>query len=405
MTEPRTTRQDGRQAEEQRRSPVVRAGLRIAYLHPGSVPSLYANSVHAMRMCDAFTEAGHDVTLYTAPGTYTVPDPHAYYGVRHRFTVTTVRSPDYSPAGYRDRADRVRLLLTRDPPDLIYGHDLYALTAAAEVAPLVYETHRLRDDPNTLRIEEDLLRNTPPARIVVITRALGQDYRLAYGHLGSLPIVVAPEAAEEPRTPAHRQDPPPLPGRPGAPSIGYVGHLYEGRGIHLVLALANRFPDCDFHLVGGAPEDLDRWRKRGGPPNAYFHGHRPPGAVEAYYPLFDVVLAPYQAKVYTAGSHCETSRWASPMKIFEYMAHGRAIIASDLPVLREVLQDGVNCLLRPPDDLEAWAEAVGRLVTDTTLGRSLGEKARRQFLHSHTWSQRAHLVLADLDTSGAGAEQ
>ncbi|MFD9540891.1 glycosyltransferase family 4 protein [Streptomyces sp. NPDC060022] len=374
--------------------------MRIAYLHPGSVPSVYANSVHAMRMCDAFTQAGHEVTLYTAPGTYTVDDPHAYYGVRHHFSVTTVPSPDYSPAGYRARADRVRSLLTRDPPDLIYGHDLYALTAAAAVAPLIYETHRLRDDPNTLRIEEKLLRDTPPARIVVITHALGRDYRRAYGHLGTLPIVVAPEAAEELRTPTRPQSPPPMPGRPDAPNIGYVGHLYEGRGIDLVLALADRLPDCDFHLVGGAPEDLARWRKRGGPANVYFHGHRPPGAVHAYYPLFDVVLAPYQAKVYTAGGHCETGRWASPMKLFEYMSHGRAIIASDLPVLREILQDGVNCLLRPPDDPNAWADAVAHLVTDAVFGRSLGDAARQQFLHRHTWRHRANLVLAGPDTTG-----
>ncbi|MFD5208688.1 glycosyltransferase family 4 protein [Streptomyces anulatus] len=402
MTEPCPAPADRPPEEEQQHPPAPRAGagVRIAYLHPGSVPSVYANSVHAMRMCDAFAQAGHEVTLYTAPGTYTVDDPHAYYGVRHHFSVTPVPSPDYSPAGYRARADRVRSLLTRNPPDLIYGHDLYALTAAAGVAPLIYETHRLRDDPNTLRIEENLLRGTPPARIVVITHALGRDYRRAYGHLGALPIVVAPEAAEESHTLTRPQSPPPMPGRPDAPNIGYVGHLYEGRGIDLVLALADRFPDCDFHLVGGAPEDLTRWRKRGGPANAYFHGHRPPGAVHAYYPLFDVVLAPYQAKVYTAGGHCETSRWASPMKLFEYMAHGRAIIASDLTVLREILQDGVNCLLCPPDDPNSWADAVTHLVADAVLARSLGDAARQQFLQRHTWRHRANLVLAGLDTTG-----
>ncbi|GGZ86640.1 glycosyltransferase WbuB [Streptomyces subrutilus] len=406
MTEPRPTPRHGPSEEERTRPPAIRAraGLRIAYLHPGSVPSLYANSVHAMRMCDAFAAAGHVVTLYTAPGTYTVDDAHAYYGVRHRFAVRTVPSPDYTPDGYRVRAEQVRSLLTRETaPDLIYGHDLYALTAAARIAPLVYETHRLRDDPHTLSIEQRLLRDTPPARIVVITHALGHDYRRTYGHLGALPIVVAPEAAEDPRASTRPADPPPMPGRPGAPRIGYVGHLYEGRGIELVLAMAARFPDHDVHLVGGAPEDLDRWRRRGGPKNAYFHGHQPPGAVDAYYPLFDVVLAPYQAKVYTAGGHCETGRWASPMKIFEYMAHGRAIIASDLPVLREVLRDGATCLLRPHDDPDAWAQALRRLVADGSLRRSLGDAARRQFLDCHTWHHRARRVLAGLDTADAAA--
>jgi glycosyltransferase involved in cell wall biosynthesis len=378
--------------------------MRIAYLHPGSVPSLYANSVHAMRMCDAFTEAGHEVTLCTFPGTYTVDDPYAYYGVRHRFSIRTVQSPDYTPAGYRARSERVRALLAREVvPDLIYGHDLYSLTAAADVAPLVYETHRLRDDPNTLRIERCLLGASSLARVVVITHALKRDYRHAYGHLGDLPILVAPEGADLPDVLVRPSVAPELPGRPDVPRIGYVGHLYKGRGIGLVLALADRLPGLDFHLVGGTVQDLARWNDSDRPANAYFHGHRPPGTIHAYYPLFDIVLAPYQTKVYTADGHCETGRWASPMKLFEHMAHGRAVIASDLPVLREVLQDRVNCLLRPPTDTDAWADAVRALVADETLRTSLGEAARRQVLHHHTWRHRADHVLAGLGTTGARA--
>ncbi|MEI5033295.1 glycosyltransferase [Streptomyces sp. S1A(2023)] len=61
---------------------------------------------------------------------------------------------------------------------------------------------------------------------------------------------------------------------------------------------------------------------------------------------------------------------------------------------------GVNCLLRPPDDPHAWADAVTHLVTDAVLGRSLGDAARQQFLLRHTWRHRADLVLAGLDTTG-----
>ncbi|MFJ8744914.1 glycosyltransferase family 4 protein [Embleya sp. NPDC127516] len=372
--------------------------MRIAYLHPGSIPSLYANSVHAMRMCDAFARAGHQVTLYTAPGSFDVDDAHAYYGVRHRFPIHRVPSPDYTPAGYRVRAERVRVLLVRDAPDLIYGHDLYALTAAVGVAPLVYETHRLRDDPNTLRIEHELLHAGVLARIVVITHALEREYRRVYGAVAPLPLLVAPEGADPPDTRAGLESPPELPGRAHAPRIGYVGHLYEGRGIDLVLDLARRLPDLDFHLVGGTPEDLARWTGPGRRvANAYFHGHRPPATVGAYYPLFDVVLAPYQSEVYTADGHCETGRWASPMKMFEYMAHGRAIVASDLPVLREILHDRINCLLRPPTDASAWALAITELLADEPLRGALGGEARSRVHAHHTWRHRADRVLANLD--------
>ncbi|MEI5033300.1 hypothetical protein RB201_11765 [Streptomyces sp. S1A(2023)] len=58
--------------------------MRIAYLHGGGMPSPFANGVHVMRMCDAFAAAGHEVTLYSMPGSD--EDPYTYYGVRHRFS-------------------------------------------------------------------------------------------------------------------------------------------------------------------------------------------------------------------------------------------------------------------------------------------------------------------------------
>jgi len=374
--------------------------MRIAYLHSGSIPSVYANGIHVMRMCDAFTEAGHDVTLYALPGTHPVDDPHAYYGTRHRFPIRTVPAADTGADGYRERAAHVSESLRADAaPDLVYGRDAYSLAVAPDVAPLVYEIHQLWDDPDLCRAERELFARPDLARIVVITHALARDLRRAHEVRSLPPVFVSPDCADPP---APGPPVPRLPGRGGAPRIGYVGHLYRGRGIDLILELADRLPGADFHLVGGTTGDLAHWRDRRHPNNVHFHGHRPPGAVRAYYPLFDVVLAPYQDKVYAAGGLGETSRWASPMKLFEYLAHGRAIIASDLPVLREVLTDGVNCLLRPPTDADAWQAAITELLTDAPLRRALGDAGRRQVLSRHTWRRRADDVLAGLGLPPAG---
>lgn len=66
---------------------------RLVYLHSGSIPSVYANDVHVMRMCDAFTEAGHEVTLYALPGSVHADDVYDYYGGRHRFPIRTIGAP------------------------------------------------------------------------------------------------------------------------------------------------------------------------------------------------------------------------------------------------------------------------------------------------------------------------
>lgn len=373
----------------------IRAPMRIAYLHGGTIPSVYANGVHVMRMCDAFAQAGHDVTLYTAPGTHPADDPHAYYGVRSRFPIRAVPAPEDTPAGYWARAARVRDLLDRSPaPDLIYSRDPYSLTAAADIAPFVYEMHQLRDDVSPPETEHRLLCHPRLAGIVAITHALARDLRTIHAAWEPLPILVEPDCADLPDPPPNLAD---LPGRRGAPRIGYVGHLYAGRGIDLILDLADRLPHLDFHLIGGTPEDLAHWRRQSlHRLNAHFHGHRPPAELSAYYPRFDVVLAPYQRKIYTTQRLAETGRWTSPMKLFEYMAHGRAIIASDIPVLHEVLRDRVNCLLRPPDQPQAWADALTELLADPNLRHALATEAHRQARDHYTWRARADRILAGL---------
>jgi len=84
------------------------------------------------------------------------------------------------------------------------------------------------------------------------------------------------------------------------------------------------------------------------------------------------------------------------MKMFEYMAAGLPIVSSDLPVLREVLENGRNALLVSPDDLDAWAKAISLLAANAGLRRRLGEAARADLIEYYTWETRARSVLADL---------
>jgi glycosyltransferase involved in cell wall biosynthesis len=89
----------------------------------------------------------------------------------------------------------------------------------------------------------------------------------------------------------------------------------------------------------------------------------------------------------------------SPLKVFGYMAAARPIICSDLPVLREVIEDGRNGLLVPPADPDAWAAALKRLLGDKNLRASLATTAHSDFLSRHTWRQRASRVIAGLSGS------
>lgn len=361
--------------------------MRIAYLHHGSVPSVHADGVHAMRMCDAFADAGHEVALYALRGAARA-DVHARHGTRNRFAVRTVPAPSAGATlGPLLRARRIRdELLLRGVPDLLYGRDPYALLAASGLAPTVYETHELRRSGTFRAVERMLFRTSGLTRVVFVTQDLADGYHRAFPELA--------RPAVETVTAADCADPPPagpvaaLPGRPRALRAGYVARPCAGREADVVLALAARLPGLDFHLVGGSGQDRSRWEHRCGGTNIYVHAHRPPARLDPYHRAFDIALLPYQPATgrATGTGPCATGPFAS-------MAHGKAIVASDLPDLREVLSDGVDCLLRPPDDVAAWADAVARLAADPAARAALGAAAHRRLMEHHTWRARADRVL------------
>src|SRR3546814_5136960 len=95
-------------------------------------------------------------------------------------------------------------------------------------------------------------------------------------------IIVAHDGADIPDNP----DEPVAsdwPGRSGAIQVGYVGHLYKGRGIEIVAGLARLLPQMDFHVIGGREAEIADWRARARPPNLHFHGLVQHGRPGRYY--------------------------------------------------------------------------------------------------------------------------
>ena len=102
---------------------------------------------------------------------------------------------------------------------------------------------------------------------------------------------------------------------------------------------------------------------------------------------------PYQRQV-AASSGGDIGRYFSPMKLFEYMAAGRAILSSDLPVLREVLSDE-NSLLLPPGDLDAWEAGLLGLRDDSAKRAALAANSLRD-AQNFGWEARAARILAGM---------
>ena len=78
-------------------------------------------------------------------------------------------------------------------------------------------------------------------------------------------------------------------------------------------------------------------------------------------------MLPLQNYVSPDGGKADISKWTSPMKMFEYMSYKKAIIASDLPVLQEILKDNYNALIVDSKNIELWKDAITNLTTNNSL--------------------------------------
>ena len=141
--------------------------------------------------------------------------------------------------------------------------------------------------------------------------------------------------------------------------------------------------------MGGTPEDLPRIEMIVTAPGSHrvkLVGYVPPTQVPTYLAAADVLTVPNSAKA------AVSRYYTSPLKLFEYMASGRPIIASDLPSLREIITHEETALLVPPDDARAFAAAVERLRYDADLARRLAANSL-QLVADYTWDNRAAQII------------
>ena len=103
----------------------------------------------------------------------------------------------------------------------------------------------------------------------------------------------------------------------------------------------------------------------------------------------DIALLPNSRNVYVGKKgNTDIGCYTSPMKLFEYMAYKKAIVASNISVLKEIIRDNDNALLASPEVLEEWVSAITRLQNDRMLYSSISCKAYDDFIRNYTWHSR-----------------
>lgn len=391
--------------------------MRLLYVHSSNILLPGANTIQVARMCDAFARQGAEVTLayprFLWDNVLHPRDVHAFYAVPESFRLrplATVLSARLSEnqlyltasklAAFAIETLRFMAGGSRAFPDLIYTRCfsaafyfplvLQALPGRGRT-PVVFEAHEFPPDRFRARA---LGRCTG---LVTITKAAAEKI-IECLSVGPERVLVAPDAVpdawlEEPLDPETARRAVGLDHR--SPLAVYTGRMYPGSAQLLLATAAVVGERAHFLAVGPA---WDGWSadspalrglraeaERKGLRNIEFIGPVDPARIRAYQVAADVLLAPYTGELRWAD-------YASPLKLFEYMAAGRPIVASDLPVLGEILTHGANAWLVPRDNPAAFAEAVMTLFRERNRARELAAHARED-VREYTWGARAERIL------------
>jgi glycosyltransferase involved in cell wall biosynthesis len=384
--------------------------VRIIYLADIRFPLERANGVQTMETCHALARRGHQVRLVVRPDSASPPrDPWAYYGLAPvaGLVIDRVRVPA-SPAARRAAyvAASVGRSIGRFRADLILTRDL-AIAAlllripAAARPPVVYESHGfspavsedLPDMISTAAAPTPAKRRRLHAReqrvwaradgYITITAALARELEGRFGQRPRLAVVPDGARVGEVGEVGLRT------GATGGRVVGYAGHLYPWKGPDVLVAALERLPGVRALVVGGLAGEPDLGRVRAladrtVPGRVEFAGQVDPPRVAALLRHADVLALPN-----TPGR--VSAAYTSPLKLFEYMASGRPIVASDLPALREVLRPDANAVLVEAGDASALAAGLARVLADAALAGRLAAQARED-VRAWSWDRRAERV-------------
>ncbi len=370
--------------------------MKIVCISTSTIPASTAHSMQLMKVCQALTQLGNEVEL-VVPGVVgsTWAEIGSHYGLSRKFKINWGKS--WRPLKRYDFSiNAVRFALDHKA-DLVYTWLLPAAVFSLwKGFPVVLELHDRISGIGAPWFFKLFMRSRGKKRLVVITHALGEKLEHVFnGPYHALDIVVAPNGVELeryfdlPNSSAARK----LLGLSDQITVVYTGGFYAGRGIELLHALARQHPDVQFIWAGGTSRSVKEWQEKlagDGIKNVLLPGFINNEQLPMYQAAADILVMPFGAKI-AGSSGGNSADICSPMKMFDYLATGRAIMASDLPVLREVLNED-NAVMLPPEESDAWSKALTGLLADDKHRQRLARQGISD-ARKYSWRDREETIL------------
>jgi glycosyltransferase involved in cell wall biosynthesis len=389
--------------------------MRIAYICADQGVPVFGRkgcSIHVQEVVRALLRRGAQVDLFT-PRNEGTPPAGLESARLHPLPIAAQKDPAAREQAAFQANGALRQVLEREGPfDLVYeryslwSHAGMDYAQAVGIPGLLEVNAPLIDEQVRYRVLVDRGRAEWVAhRVYGNASALIAVSREVAAYLSQFPqaeprVRVIPNGVNPDRFRADQR--PTLPPSPGSFTIGFVGTLKPWHGLSTLVDAFDRLhaddPTIRLLLVGDGPE-RSRIQQQLNDPDAHsavrFTGSVDPSEVPGLLASMDVAVAPYP---------CTSNFYFSPLKVYEYMAAGRAVVASRIGQLIELIEHEVTGLLCDPGNPHELAGALRRLRDDMALRVRLGQAARSRIQREHSWQETIQRILDLAQFAGSAIE-
>lgn len=172
----------------------------------------------------------------------------------------------------------------------------------------------------------------------------------------------------------------------------YSGSFAKGKGLETIYAIANKAPHIKFDLFGNRKTMDYNFSLKKVPKNIKFKGFLTYNKISDILPRYKILLMPYQKQVGVLIKKINVSSYFSPLKLFEYMATGKIIIASDLKVYKKILRNYHNSVILNPNHTNKWVKIIDQIFKSKKYDY-LGDNAMED-VKKYTWKNRVKKIIA-----------
>jgi len=366
--------------------------MKLLYITNVYIPGMWAHSLQVMKMCEAFSKNGLEVELATGMKKDQEDKIFLYYNIKTKFKITKIPYLDLSSQGSSKINFLLRtlsfLLFTRlyvifKKPDILYFRTLMAglffsnyYIEVHELPPRLNRWHKITLKKakkivvlNTFLKEELINRGAEKEKIIIAPDAVDlEEFQIKMSLL---------EVRQKLSLPADKK------------IIMYGGNFraHNWKGVDILLESLKYLDDIICVLVGGQESEFSKIKElyHNQRDNIILVGHQPHKKMPDYFKAADVLVLPNKK------GNVTSEYYTSPLKLFEYMASGRPIVASSLPSIREVLNK-TNAVLVKPNNPKDLARGIKKVFQDEILAKKITEQSLVD-VNNYTWQKRAESII------------